>query len=217
MVAIGRRSFLVWLVSCGIPGRATAEPKQLKKGQMDQQQLKFFSKVGIEDGKLVVQYGIDNQSSVDVYLLNRVQNRRLQISPDFAYIELQEQNRTVVVSKKIPEIPAGLNPTMPEAPYVTPVGAGKRFAETVHIEVPIHEYRAYDPRPVDSIHEHPATYTGVQIRIGYYWSVPGMKENRQMVSGSEVILPKPPPGTRLQFNELSSVVMPLQIAVVERK
>ncbi len=179
-------------------------------------QISIVTKAEIQGDRLLVSYGVENKADRDVYLLNRVHNKAGQLSPDFAYVELHTADHSVWIYKKIPDLPAGVQMAMPEAPYVTPVRAGKRFAETINLPVPLHEYRAYDPRPADSLVEHPATYSSVRVTVGYYWSVAGMKEMTDKVAGTEVILPQAPPRTRLEFGELNGPSMHLSVPVLEQ-
>ncbi len=175
--------------------------------------LQLHFRIQREADTLVLQYGVENPSQRDVYLLNRVHDQSLQTSPEMIYIELDRANRIVVAYKNIPEIPSGPPPTMPVAPYVTPVRAGARFAETVRIPLPVREFRAYTAVPEDG---RPKTYAGLSFTLGYYWSVPGMQEStQQIVPGVEVIIPRNPPGTSLEFGTLTSGVQSLEIPVLE--
>ena len=166
----------------------------------------------LEDGALVIRYGVDNLSARDLYLLNRVHDRALEPRQDLCYVELDTEHRLVHVYKDIPPIPHGRAPTMPYAPYVTPVRSHKRFGEVVRIAVPVHEQLAYDPVGLGG---QPTTYSRLRFTIGYYWSVNGMQESeRRTTGGNQYISPLPPPGTKLEFGKLQREVE-LSLPVVE--
>lgn len=179
-------------------------------------QISIVTKAEMQGEHLLVSYGVENKANHDVYLLNRVHNKTGRLSPDFVYIELQNAKRNISVYKRIPDLPVSVQMATPESPYVTPARSGKRFAETIHIPVPVREYKAYDSRPADKFVEHPANYSSAQMTIGYYWSVAGMKEPKDNVFGTEVILPEPPPHTVLEFGVLQGPAMPLPVPVLER-
>lgn len=176
-------------------------------------ELRLLTKLQQEGGFLVLSYGVDNQTNRDAYLLNRVPDQALRTSPDLVYIELKREQRLVSAYKKIPPIPPNMSPTMPVTPYVTPLRAGKRFMETIRIELPVREFSAYLPVPEKTRSAH---YRGLVLTLGYYWAVAGMKERTQaIVPGVEVLIASPPPGTRLEFGELVSDIMQFDIPVME--
>lgn len=162
---------------------------------------------------LKLQYEVANQTTRDAYLLNRVHDQSLQTGPDLVYIEFNRERHLIRAYKKIPEIPAGVNPTMPISPYVTPLRAGRNFVETIRIALPIREFKAYTPVPEKGLI---VSYSGLRFTLGYYWSAPGMTERaQQIVPGVEVLIPTPPPGTHIEFGEVSSGVMSFDIPVLE--
>jgi len=176
-------------------------------------ELRVLTKLEQVGGLLVLSYGVDNQTNRDVYLLNRVHDQSLRTSPDLVYVEFNREQRLVSAYKKIPAIPPGLSPTMPAAPYVTPLRAGKRFMESIRIELPVREFSAYAPAPEKTRAAH---YRGLIFTLGYYWSVPGMKERTlEIVPGVEAITTLAPPGTQLEFGETVSDVMQFDIPVME--
>jgi hypothetical protein len=176
-------------------------------------ELPFHTRLEVTAKVLLLHYAVENRGSRDAYLLNRVHDQSLQTSPDLVYIELAHEQRVVRAYKNIPPIPPGMSPTMPAAPYVTPVRAGQSFRETVRMAVPVREYSAYAAVPE---HGRTVQYAGLAFVLGFYWSVPGMKEHTQeIVPGVEVIIPIPPPGMGIEFGELSSGVMPGDFPVVE--
>jgi hypothetical protein len=176
-------------------------------------ELRLWTRLEPAGKVLVLHYGVENQTMRDAYLLNRVHDHSLRTNPDFVYIELDRARRIVRTCKDVPAIPAGMNPTMPAAPYVTPLRAGQNFTETIQIALPVREFSAYVSVPENGRTEQ---YGGLTFTLGYYWSLPGMKEHAQeIVPGVEVLIPTPPPGTRVEFGKLSSGVMLLDIPVFE--
>ena len=175
-------------------------------------ELRLVTRLEREGQVLVLRYRVDNPGPRDAYLLNRVHDQSLQTNPNLVYIDFDRQRRIVNASKKIPAIPPGMNPTMPATPYVTPVRAGQSVEETVRIPLPVREFNAYTPVPEDG---RTVSYAGLTFTVGYYWSVPGMKERSQpIIPGVEVLIPTPPPGTKIEFAELSSSTA-LEIPVLE--
>ena len=175
--------------------------------------LKLHTRIEVSEGVLLLHYRVENLAQRDVYLLNRVPNRALEANPDIVYVELLRDQKLVAVSKKIPAIPPGMNPTMPIAPYVTAVRAGESFTETVRLPLPVHEYREYEEVQETG---HTATYRAIQFTLAYYWSVAGMQERKQqIVPGVEVLIPQPPPGTQISVQELQGPVQSVEIAVFE--
>lgn len=96
----------------------------------------------IKGDALVIRYEVENLSSRDMYLLNRVHDRAFEPQQDLSYIEVDPEHRLVHAYKDIPPIPAGRAPTMPYASFVTPVRSHKRFAELIRIALPVHEQTA---------------------------------------------------------------------------
>jgi hypothetical protein len=95
--------------------------------------VRFDFQTTLEDSALVIRYGVDNLSTRELYLLNRVHDRAFEPQQALSYVELNAEHRLVHVYKDIPPIPEGRAPTMPYAPYVTPVASHKRFSEVIRI------------------------------------------------------------------------------------
>lgn len=162
---------------------------------------------------LLLHYHVENRAERDAYLLNRVHDQSLQTDPNLVYISLDREHRIVKASKKIPNIPAGMNPTMPAAPYVTALRSGQSMHEAVQIPLPVREFSAYAALPEEG---QTVTYRGLVFALGYYWSTPGMKERtEQIIPGVEVLIPTPPPAIQIEFGELMSDLMAADFKVIE--
>ena len=176
-------------------------------------ELRLQTRLEHAGNSIVVHYRVENNTPRDAYLLNRVSDASMRTRPDLIYIDLDHASRIVHTFKKIPDIPRGINVSMPTAPYVTPLRAGQTFEESVHIPLPIREFRAYTPIPQNG---REVVYLGLTFTLGYYWTVPGMKEQtQQIIPGVDVTVPTPPPRAKIEFGQLSSAVMPADLQVVE--
>src|SRR5262245_19890596 len=114
--------------------------------------LTLSVRAGIADGRLHVQYTVANHRSRDAYLLNRLftTSGEPRMSPDIAYVELDEAERIARIFKGMFPLPPGMSgPPVPIAPYVSPVRAGASFTETIKLVLPLRIYREYgrSPRP----------------------------------------------------------------------
>jgi hypothetical protein len=172
----------------------------------------------ISEKKLVLTYRVTNKSKRDVYLLNRLfrSTPEWEMTPNIIYVELDSAARTVILSKKLADMPSGLRITTPVAPFVTPLRAGSSFSEEVHLDLPLSVYRQYPtgkPAPKEAPKEK--TYRAIRFTLGYYWRPEGTVENKQEIEGTEVVIPRTPPGKRPEFGTLESEVVPLDIPVLE--
>jgi hypothetical protein len=184
-----------------------------RKREQSVAELLFKTRLDLEKDVLMLHYDVENRAARDAYLLNRVHDQSLHTTPDLIYIDLDRDRRIVRAYKRVPAIPKGMSPTMPATPYVTPLRAGQSFSETVRINLPVHEFSAYVAMPENG---RTVAYTGLTLTLGYYWSMPGMKERTQnIIPGVEVLIPTPPPGVRVEFGELSSEVLRADFAVWE--
>jgi hypothetical protein len=171
----------------------------------------------ISAGALVLRYGVQNRGARDVYLLNRLfSSSPRRMSPDIAYVEVDQQTQLVHVFKGIPQIPPGASgPPVPMAPYVTPVRVGTDFAETVRIALPVRVYRAYgrSPRPGPPNSERIAEYRGIDFKIGWYERADGVVEVEDMAFDQRVIIPaRFPAAPTMQLS--TTDIVPLAIPVV---
>lgn len=175
-------------------------------------EVRFSVLTTLEDDALVIRYGVDNLSSRDLYLLNRVHDHALEPHQEMAYVALERAQRLVHVYKDIPPIPAGRAPAMPYAPYVTPVRSHKRFGEAIRVALPVHEQLAYDPVRSGG---QPATYDLLKVTIGFYWSLAGMREAEdKTAAGVPFVSPIRPPGTKIELGKLQREIE-LSLPVLE--
>ena len=205
-----RREWLITGASL-LPAAAAAAQKGVRMAEG----LNLLTRVEISGEQLVLHYGVENRSTRDVYLRNRLHDFSRRIDANLAWIHLLTDRRLVWIFKDAPPVPPDMNVAMPIRPYVTPLRASKRFAESLRIALPVREVRAYETIPQDKRQERPATYAGLYFTLGYYWSVPGMKETEKDVNGTPVVVAQPPAGTQLQFGQLTSEVTSLELPVIE--
>jgi hypothetical protein len=174
--------------------------------------LRLTATAHVDSNTLSLTYSVENQSDRDAYLLNRVYDNTLLPRPELAYVELLPTTRCVRVYKDVPPIPEGFRPVMPHFPYVTPLRAKQSLTETLHLGVPVREFRAYVPKAIDL---HETRYQQLTFALGYYWSAPGMQEPvKALQDGVEVVVPRPPPGFRLEFGTLEASLQ-LTVGVLE--
>jgi hypothetical protein len=180
--------------------------------------LTLTARFTIEGDQLVLRYEVLNRDARDAYLLNRLYRTSPQweMTPDVIYIHLDWNNVAVWLNKKLADLPPGARITAPMAPYVTPVRAGQAFREEVRIPLPVREYTQYGPSapPPEGAQEQVRRFQSVYFTLGYYWRPEGTKEEIKEVQGSEVIIPRVPPGTALAFGELVSQRVALEIPAV---
>lgn len=165
------------------------------------------------ENELHVSYQVKNGSHRDVYLINRLYRTipELTISADFIYIHLEKESRAVHLLKKIPDLPKGKQVTSPVSPFVTPVRAGEDFGETVHIPLPIKEYREYAGAAAGV----EAVYDSIDLTLGYYWRVEGGTEEIRKIGKVDVVMPRSPPGVRPVFGMLQTKPEKIQLPVQE--
>jgi hypothetical protein len=173
----------------------------------------------VRDGQLLIRYTVRNKDERDAYLLNRLpRGSPPKLSPDFAYVELDAKSRILVVSKRMASVPSTgtSGPTVPVAPYVTPVRAGGAFTETIRLAIPVRIYREYGRSPAPDPHgDRAVEYQGLRLVLGYYWRDPGVTETPGEAAGGEpVILP----GSFPRFPEMlefASELVPVRVTVFE--
>lgn len=176
--------------------------------------LHLTAEAHVDQGILSLTYRVENSSDRDVYLLNRVHDNSLLPKANIVYVELFRAERTLHAYKDVPPIPDGFSPVMPHFPYVTPLRAKQSVSETLSIPVPVREFRAYVAKAPEVVE---ARYDRLRFSLGYYWSVPGMKEDtRKLQDGTEVVVPRAPPGFRLENGTLETS-LPLSVSVLEPK
>jgi len=181
-------------------------------------ELQLQASFSLDSTHLVLDYVVRNTSANDAYLLNRLFQSapEWKMSPDIIYINFDPGSGTVLLAKKIPEMPAGIRVTTPIAPFVTPLPHGSSFKETVRIALPVREYSPYPARVSrDPVEPKLLTYKFVRLQIGYYWRPEGTQEEVRDISGAKVVIPRTPPGKQLSFGTLESPQVRLDIAVEE--
>jgi hypothetical protein len=180
--------------------------------------IRLAANFSLEDKELVLRYQASNHGSHDAYLLNRLYRSvpSWDMSPNVIYVDLDPKGRAILLSKKLADLPTGINITTPVAPYVTPLRAGSLFHEEVHIALPVTEYRQYPtgaPPKVDK--PRLVTYEYVSFTLGYYWRPEGTEETTKEIQGTPVIIPRTPPGKPLDFGQAETGLTRLDIPVVE--
>lgn len=176
--------------------------------------ISFVVGAHVVGDSLMIRYTVHNGGPVDIYLLNRLhRSNPPEISPDLAYVELDTEHRCIVVSKRLASIPTtgASGPTVPVAPYVTPVRAGESYEETFHLTLPVHAYREYGLSPNAARLER---YRSLRLIVAYYERAPGMTESQDIAYGEPVVVPGNFPSYP-RFLELSDEVSDLDVEVAE--
>lgn len=179
--------------------------------------LEMHATFVIADQHLVLDYEVRNGTPRDVYLLNRLYRSMptWHLGPDVIYIELVPGTKTVRLTKKLADLPKGVNVTSPVAPFVTPLRAGSTFHETVRIPLPVQEYLEYSRRGPRPASETPtAVFQNVSFTLGYYWRVEGTREETRQIQGTEVVMPIGPRDKRPEFGLLASDPVQIDVPVV---
>jgi len=170
----------------------------------------------LQTNSLVLDYTVSNRASRDVYLLNRLYRTapRWDMSPNLVYVHLDPTTETVWLNKKIADLPKGISVTSPVSPFVTPVRAGGVFREQVQVQLPIREYRQYNPW---AKHEGPPqarNFKQVYFTLGYYWRPEGTMEETRDIHEMPVIFPRTPPGKPLEFGQARTDLVRLDVPVL---
>lgn len=181
------------------------------------ERIRLSAEFTADSRQLVLKYQVFNQSSTDAYLLNRLyrSSPAWEMSPDVIYVQLDTASETVLLAKKLADLPSGIRVTAPVAPYVTPLRANSSFREEVHIPIPVKEYIQY-PTPGSTLSDktHVVVFKNIRFTLGYYWRPEGTREDVTDLQGTEVIMPRTPPGKVLEFGQLDSGLTKLDIPVV---
>jgi hypothetical protein len=96
-------------------------------------------------------YEVRNESPHRVFLVNRLTCRGpqgLRIDANLVYAHLQP-GPVLALSKRLITAPEDLDVEVPEVPYLSPVAAGERFAETLRIPLPVRPHDPYRPQPTE--------------------------------------------------------------------
>jgi len=97
---------------------------------------------------LELAYEVRNESPHRLFLVNRLMRRTgdgLRIDPDLVYAHMRP-GPVLELGKHLIPIPDDLDVEVPEVPGLTPVDAGGRFAETIHVPVPVGAHDPYVPQ-----------------------------------------------------------------------
>jgi hypothetical protein len=168
-------------------------------------------------GALALTYTVRNEASQDAYLLNRLYtDSPSAMTADVAWVELDAAGQTARVTKGIPDLPVGISsgPTVPMAPYVTPLRAGASFTETIRLPLPLRISRAYGRSPLPKPGQDKlAVFHRMNFNLQYYWREPGMTETPTTAFGQPVVLPGGFRG-QLRFGMLHASSDPVQIQVL---
>ncbi len=181
---------------------------QHRKGNIMNNDIRFSANFRISDSKLLVNYSVHNRGPVTIYLLNRLFREipEWDMSPNVVYIQPDTATRTVHLSKKLADIPSGVNVTAPVAPFVTPVRPGETFQEQIAVPLPIEEYTQYGEisgRANSDIETHTEILSYIDFTLSYYLGTEHTTETRREIHGNEVIIPHIPPNERpVVFGEL---------------
>jgi hypothetical protein len=165
---------------------------------------------------LMLDYQVSNTAARDVYLLNRLYRTtpRWDMSPDLVYVDLDPATDTVWLNKRIADLPADVSVNVPVAPFVTPVRAGEVFREQVNVRLPVREYHQYSPGRSHGGALEARTFKRVYFTLGYYWRPEGVIEETRDIQGTPVIFPRTPPGKPLEFGQVRTDVIRLDIPVL---
>jgi hypothetical protein len=175
--------------------------------------LELSTDFKLQENSLILDYKVSNHASRDVYLLNRLYRSipEWDMSPNLVYIHLDPATKTVWLNKKIADLPSDFLVNVPVSPFVTTVRAGKVFREEVQVALPVREYRQYNPGARHVAPRPAATFKQVYFTLGFYWRPEGTLEETREIHGTRVIFPHTPPGKPLEFGELHTDMVRLDI------
>jgi len=180
--------------------------------------LQFAVELARKGQSLVLHYEVQNRDSRDAYLLNMLYRPGpdWMMSPDLIYIEVQPDKQRLHLYKRIDGIPANRNVVCPVAPFLTPVRAGGGYEEEVHIPVPVEESREYSPIRAGA---EPRSFLCKEVvfTLGYYWFCDGLKEEIVNIAGMPACIIKAPSHATLDYGELKSNVIVMEVPVVVRR
>jgi hypothetical protein len=129
------------------------ETKAVKNTKMENTATKtspkLETKISLTDKTLTVEYKVSNTTDKSIYLFNILwdvdNDGKAFIAKEEVYVCLKD-NKTLSVSKMIPELPSIQSVEFREIPYVTEVEAGQELSEKITLAVPIDEYNPYFPK-----------------------------------------------------------------------
>ncbi|HUJ88748.1 MAG TPA: hypothetical protein VLX12_01025 [Syntrophorhabdales bacterium] len=170
----------------------------------------------ITQKELILHYKVTNPTSRDAYLLNRLYRYapKWEMTPNVIYVRFDLRARTVWLYKKLADLPRGVRVSEPVAPFVTPLRGGSTFQEDVHIALPVKEWEEYAVGPERDKDLKANVFNQVYFTLGYYWRPEGTIEETTNVEGTNIVLPRTPPGATLEFGLLQSDVVKMDIPVL---
>ena len=177
--------------------------------------ISLSDRLEFRSGNLIFTYEVINHSHRDVYLINKLYRTSpdWDISPNVIYIKLELESEAVILSKKLADIPQYVS--TPVAPFVTPLRAGQSFQEQVQIPLPIREYQQYSNRYSSAESKaRGAVFKSLRFVLGYYWRPEGTTEDVREVHGSRITIPQTPPGQPIDFGELTTQHLGMNIPVM---
>ncbi|MBK8258112.1 MAG: hypothetical protein IPK82_36285 [Polyangiaceae bacterium] len=195
-----RGAFYRWLFCSviGLTAMGCEKPDSPRSSSQEtmmvtQDGLEFSANLTADDSRMTIHYTVKNKGDLTVHLMNRVvayKDGLPTFSADNAYI--YTESSSLVVEKAIPPVPVGLAPTELIVPYSTPLYPGTTFEESVDVELPVKENRAYQRRRAT---DETFTVEVVLFRLGYVTAPQGSIETTETVGDQKVVLFRAPPGT----------------------
>ncbi len=126
--------------------------------------------------QLEVRYAVSNGEQKDIYLFNRLVRTSAdgsgKVDPNLVYTTF-ESGSVACIAKSLQELPAGLQVTQIEIPYLTRLAPGKQFKETIRIDLPLTEHHPYRGMLRDARGEvnpkvsKQSTVTSLQFELGF--------------------------------------------------
>ena len=179
--------------------------------------LPFKAKFQISDKELVLTYEVENRSTRDVYMMDRLERGRpYTADPNIIYAHLDHDTKTVWLNKVTPEIPEGKHPDPPHFPlFYTPLRAGTKAREEIRVPLPIREWREYNAYKGEG---HLVNYRHVYFTLQYYWRTDGMTEIIDNFDGQKVIYTRGGvPLKNSDFGLLQTELVTISLPVLERE
>jgi hypothetical protein len=163
--------------------------------------LRFDAKFRVSDKELVLTYEVENRSTRDMYMLDRIdRDNDYRADPNVVYVHLERDTKTVWLNKQIPRVPKGVRPYAPSVPYSTPLRAGATVREEIHVPLPVREVRAYEGRRPEG-ELRPVQYRQAYFTLQYYWRIEGMTEEILNIRGGHKVIATRSGTRRLQQSD----------------
>ncbi|HLL99643.1 MAG TPA: hypothetical protein VK400_01195 [Pyrinomonadaceae bacterium] len=133
--------------------------------------------IALIDKHLQVEYRVKNTTAKPIYIFNVLwdtSSGEYRRAPQGVYVSLKTDG-ALHLSKQIPALPKTMKVEVREIPFVTKIEAGKEFAETIKLAVPVEEYNPYFPKESDSTEELKNAETAV-------FSIQFIRESDELVT-----------------------------------